>query len=137
MPNQEKAFFIGAVSKMTKVNIETIRYYEKVGAINPPDRGENGYRLYTKAHVERLEFVKRCRSLGFSLKHTSSLLQLADSEDRTCSEVYYIAEQRLDETREKIADLKRMESVLENFVDICPRDASSQCPIISALSVQA
>ena len=99
-----------------------------------PARGENGYRLYSNEHVERLEFVKRRRELGFSLDHTSSLLALAETEERTCKEVSEIAEERLDEVRAKIADLQRKEKVLQKFVDGCPRDANSQCPIIATLS---
>ncbi len=134
MASQQSEFYIGAVAEMTGVKIETIRYYEKAGVIRPPARGQNGYRLYSMEHVERLEFVKRCRELGFSLDHTSSLLSLADSKERTCKQVSGIAEERLNEVRAKIADLRRMEAVLKNFVKVCPRNLNPECPIISALS---
>lgn len=132
--SRHSEFYIGVVSEMTSVKIETIRYYEKAGVIHSPARGANGYRLYSMAHVERLEFVKRCRELGFSLEDTSSLLSLSDSKGRTCIEVSKIAEERLNEVCAKIADLRRMEKVLKKFVEDCPRNANSECPIISALS---
>jgi len=134
MASQQSEFYIGTVAEKTGVKVETIRYYEKAGVIRPPVRGKNGYRLYSMEHVERLEFVKRCRALGFSLGRTSSLLSLSDSSERTCKEVSEIAEERLNEVRAKIADLRRMETVLKKFVEACPRNANSQCPIISALS---
>ena len=94
------------------------------------------FRVLTEADLinEEVEFVKRRRELGFSLDHTSSLLALAETEERTCKEVSEIAEERLDEVRAKIADLQRKEKVLQKFVDGCPRDANSQCPIIATLS---
>jgi len=134
MAPRSREFYIGTVAEMTGVKIETIRYYEKAGVIHSPARGQNGYRLYSMAHVERLEFVKRCRELGFSLENTLSLLNLADSKERTCKQVSTIAEERLNDVRAKIVDLRRMEKVLAKFVDSCPRNANSECPIISALS---
>lgn len=134
MPSHKSDFYIGTVAERTGLGVETIRYYEKAGVICAPARGRNGYRLYSIDDIERLEFVKRCRELGFSLEQTTSLLNLADLEGRTCREVSKIAESRLSEVRTKIASLQRMEAVLESFVENCPRDASSGCPIISALS---
>jgi MerR family transcriptional regulator, mercuric resistance operon regulatory protein len=134
MASQNSEFYIGTVAEKTGVKVETIRYYEKAGVIRPPIRGENGYRLYSTEHVERLEFVKRCRELGFSLENTSSLLSLSDSHNRTCKQVSEIAEERLNDVCAKIADLRRMEVVLKKYVEACPRNASAECPIISALS---
>jgi DNA-binding transcriptional MerR regulator len=70
---------IGEVAKRTGIGIETVRYYEKVGAITPPSRRANGYRVYTDAHVRRLFFIRRTRELGFSLEDVRSLLALSDA----------------------------------------------------------
>jgi len=134
MKSQQCVFYIGDVAKSTGVKIETIRYYEREGILQPPQRGQNGYRLYTAAHIERLMFVKRCRALGFSLQETKVLLSLADSKTRTCRQISTIAETKLRDVRAKIADLKRMESVLKDYVDVCPGDATADCPIVAALS---
>lgn len=134
MPSRQSDYYIGAVAELTGLKVETIRYYETAGVIAAPHRGRNRYRLYSTKHIERLLFVKRCRELGFSLDRAKSLLQLADANNRTCSEVGAIAERRLREVRTKIANLRRMEKVLAAFIDDCPRDASSKCPIIAALS---
>ncbi|MFQ5564268.1 MAG: helix-turn-helix domain-containing protein [Parvularculaceae bacterium] len=132
--SQNREFFIGAVSERTGLKVETIRYYENAGVIPSPARGDNRYRVYKREDVARLLFVKRCRELGFSLDHVASLLELANAENRTCGQVSAIAEGRLKEVRAKIADLKRMETVLEDFVASCPRDSGSDCPIITALT---
>jgi len=134
MISHRREFYIGDVAKQTGVKIETIRYYEKAGILNSPERGQNGYRLYTKAHIEHLMFVKRCRALGFSLSQTLSLLNLANSEGRTCQQISQKAEKQLKDVRAKIDDLRRMENVLSAYVDACPRDASIDCPIVTALS---
>ncbi len=134
MTSHRRDFYIGNVAKLTGVKIETIRYYEKAGVLTSPERGQNGYRLYTKAQIERLMFVKRCRELGFSLSDTTSLLSLADSKNRTCRQISAVAGMRLMEVREKIVDLHRMEAVLENYVDVCPGDTSTDCPIVASLS---
>ncbi len=134
MTSHTRDFYIGEVAKLTGVKIETIRYYEKAGILTSPDRGKNGYRLYAKAHIERLMFVKRCRALGFSLSQTLSLLNMANSEGRTCQQISQKAEKQLEDVRAKIEDLKRMEDVLSAYVNACPRDASKDCPIVTALS---
>jgi len=134
MASHTRDFYIGEVAKLTGVKIETIRYYEKAGILDAPERGQNGYRLYTKAQIERLMFVKRCRALGFSLSQTLSLLNLANSEGRTCQQISQKAERQLKDVRAKIDDLRQMEDVLAAYVDACPRDASIDCPIVAALS---
>ena len=134
MTSHRRELYIGNVSKLTGVKVETIRYYEKAGILDSPTRGTNGYRVYTKVQTERLMFVKRCRELGFSLDHTTSLLDLANSEGRTCKQISDKAVKRLKEVRANIEDLRRMEVVLESYVEACPRDASTDCPIVGALS---
>ncbi len=134
MKSRQCVFYIGDAARRTGVPVETIRYYEREGILQPPERGRNGYRLYNRAHLERLMFVKRCRALGFSLQETQSLLSLADSKTRTCRQISAIAKAKLRDVRAKIADLKRMETVLEDYVEICPGDATADCPIVAALS---
>src|SRR5215510_4704582 len=78
---------IGALSKHTGTNIETIRYYERVGLLPAPARSSGGYRLYRTDHLKRLNFVRRARALGFSIGEVRTLLKLADERKRPCAEV--------------------------------------------------
>src|SRR2546428_12209694 len=78
---------IGALSKHTGTNIETIRYYERVGLLPAPARSSGGYRLYRTEHLKRLNFVRRARALGFSIGEVRTLLRLADERERPGGEV--------------------------------------------------
>ena len=78
---------IGALSKQSGANIETIRYYEKIGVMPKPARNASGYRVYGSDHVRRLHFVRRGRELGFSLDELRNLLRLVDGHAYTCAEV--------------------------------------------------
>lgn len=99
---------IGAVSKHTGTNVETIRYYERVGLLPAPARSSGGYRLYGTDHVKRLNFIRRARVLGFSLAEVRRLLALADQRRRPCAEVRGVAAAHLEVVKGKIADLRQM-----------------------------
>lgn len=99
---------IGELSKQSDVNIETIRYYEKIGVMPAPGRSAAGYRIYGADHLKRLSFVRRSRQLGFSLDEIRELLRLVDGHAYTCAEVQALTLNHLAEIRRKIADLKRL-----------------------------
>jgi MerR family transcriptional regulator, mercuric resistance operon regulatory protein len=82
-----KRIAIGLLSKLTGANIETIRYYERVGLVSAPQRSPGGYRLYGPQQLKRLNFIRRARTLGFSLGEVRTLLRLADERRRPCGEV--------------------------------------------------
>src|SRR3546814_8957570 len=75
---------IGMLSRRTGCNIETIRYYEKIGLLPAPARSDGGHRLYGHGHLMRLGFVRRARELGFTLDEIRALLRLAEDRDRPC-----------------------------------------------------
>src|SRR5262250_2497009 len=104
---------IGVLSKQTGTNIETVRYYERVGLLPAPARSSGGYRLYGTDHLKRLSFIRRARALGFSLAEVRKLLTLADQRRRPCAEVRVVAEAHLEDVKAKIGDLRRMERVLK------------------------
>ncbi len=125
---------IGVLSKRTGCNIETIRYYERIGLLPAPPRTEGGHRLYDEAHLKRLTFVRRSRELGFTLNDVRGLLQLVDGGHYTCAEVRDMTLQHLDEIRCKVADLRRLERVLKEMAAQCTGDDVPECPVIDALS---
>jgi MerR family mercuric resistance operon transcriptional regulator len=124
---------IGALSKHTGTNIETVRYYERVGLLPAPARSSGGYRLYGTDHLKRLNFIRRARALGFSLAEVRKLLALADQRRRPCADVRVVAAAHLEEVKAKIADLRQMERVLKDTVARCETDTGSHCPMIDAL----
>ena len=124
---------IGALSKATGVNIETIRYYERIGLVPKPPRSDAVRRVYGEGYRKRLAFVRRCRELGFPLDDIRGLLGLADTELRPCRDVKEKTENHLQAVRGKIADLKRMETMLVELADSCDGGDSPDCPILDKL----
>ena len=124
---------IGSLSKQTSCNIETIRYYERIGLLPKPPRTEGGHRLYKNEHIKRLTFVRRSRELGFTLDGVKELLNLVDGGDYTCGEVLTLTAQHLNEVRQKIKDLRRLEKTLKTIVADCQGGEVPECPIVDAL----
>jgi MerR family mercuric resistance operon transcriptional regulator len=127
---------IGTLSAATGVHVETIRYYERIGILPAPPRSAAGRRLYEGGHVSRLRFVRKARSLGFTLEEVRHLLELADDGPRSCGNVQALARDHLARVRAKIADLRRMEATLVDISRRCGEGALADCPIIEALNGQ-
>ncbi len=127
------ALTIGAVSRRTGVNIETIRFYERVGMLPKPPRSAGGHRIYGHEQVMRLGFVRRSRELGFSLDEIRGLLHLVDGGRYGCAEVKAITLDHLADVRRKIADLRRLERTLADVAGKCRGGKVPDCPVIEAL----
>jgi MerR family mercuric resistance operon transcriptional regulator len=123
----------GALAREAGVNIETIRYYEKIGLMPEPLRADNGYRVYGETGLKRLSFIRRCRELGFSLDEVRGLLGLVDGGDYTCAEVRDLSIVRLGDVRQKIRDLRKMERTLKEMVSQCDGGLVPECPIVDRL----
>ncbi|USG61120.1 helix-turn-helix domain-containing protein [Sneathiella marina] len=128
-----KALGIGALSHLTGCNIETIRYYEKIGLMTRTGRTAGGHRQYGTEQVKRLFLIVRCRQLGFSIDEIRLLLTLVDGGNPSCSEVKSVTEDHLRDVRQKITDLRKLERVLEKMVAECRGPEVPDCPIIEAL----
>lgn len=129
-------FPIGALSAATGVNIETIRYYEKIGLIPAPPRTDGRQRVYDANHLKRLTFIRRGRELGFSLDQVRELLGLVRGHDLSCSYVKSMTDSHVADIRRKVRDLKKLERVLTQLSAQCGGDAVPDCPILEALSVE-
>jgi len=123
----------GALARRSGCNIETIRFYEKIGLLPPPMRSPGGHRRYTAADQRRLRFILRGRELGLSIEEIRSLLSLADSREFTCAEVRDLTRRHLDNLRRKIADLERLAGTLAEISDRCTGGEVPECPVIDAL----
>lgn len=128
----DQVIHIGELSRRTNCNIETIRYYERIGILPvPPRRGR--YRSYGAQDVGRLGFVRRARELGFTLDEVRALLGLAAGGQAACAEVRILAASHLRGVRARIADLRRMEQVLAESVRACDAGHDPDCPLIQTL----
>lgn len=128
----QKSFTIGALAKKAGVNVETIRFYQRRGLLVEPVKPFKGIRYYTEQDAQRVRFIKQGQKLGFSLDEVSELLCLEDGQH--CQEAKEIAFRKLVQIRERIEDLRAMESALSNLVESCSSNTHSvSCPIIQAL----
>lgn len=122
------------LAKATGCNLETIRYYEKTGLLAEPLRSAKGYRIYGGSDLRRLRFIMRARALGFTIEEIRGLLTLVDGGTQTCAEVKARTELHLADVRAKIADLRRIETILADTAAQCSGDAVPQCAVLDALA---
>ncbi|MCZ4341432.1 helix-turn-helix domain-containing protein [Sphingomonadaceae bacterium G21617-S1] len=125
---------IGEIAGRIGLKIETVRFYEAEGLIAPPDRTAGNYRIYNRAHLDRLSFIKRSRDLGFTLDQVRDLLRLADNRDGSCAEVDIIARDHVTQIDRKLADLAALRTELVRRLECCERATIAECRIIEALS---
>ena len=131
MENNLENLTIGVFAKAADVNVETIRFYQRKGLLPEPDKPYGSIRRYGGADVVRVKFVKSAQRLGFSLDEIAELLRL---DDGTHEEASSLAEHKLKDVREKMADLARMEAVLSELVCACrSRQGNVSCPLIASL----
>jgi MerR family mercuric resistance operon transcriptional regulator len=124
---------IGRLATAAGVNLETIRYYERVGLMPAPDRTVGGHRSYEPEHRARLAFIRRARELGFSVNDVRTLLALGRPGRQSCAEVKAIASDHLQQVHSKISDLSRLAAVLEEAVRRCGDGDAPDCPVIEVL----
>lgn len=124
---------IGALSDRTGVNIETIRYYERIKLLPPPPRTAGNQRVYGEEHLKRVHFVRRARELGFTIEDIRAMLTLIDRHTVTCGEVLGIADRQLAGVRAKLTDLKRLERALKKMTASCSGGTVPDCPLLEAL----
>ena len=127
---------IGGLSKLTGVNIETIRYYERIKMLPLPPRTSGGRRVYDPTHLRVLAFIRRSRELGFSPDEIRALLRLGGPEKATCREVREIAAHHLDDIRAKLRDLKKLERLLSKTVARCSGKTAPDCPVLDVLDIE-
>ena len=126
-------FTIGKAAHAANLSIDTVRFYERSGLLQPPPRTAAGYRLYRQADVDRLRFIHRAKALGFSLEEVAQLLKLNDGSGRR-RDVKSLASRRLEELDRKLAELTRIRHALAHLVQACNAEGPlAGCPIIAAL----
>lgn len=128
---------IGQVARSTGLSIDTIRFYEKRGLVHAPPRSSGGYRVYDERDVERFRFVGRAQSLGFSLQEIRELLVIESRKGDGCSHVHDLIAAKIDQVKEKIVGLKRIESRLTKAQKQCSaalmESCNAECPVLEEL----
>src|SRR5262249_53901598 len=127
---------IGELSRLSRVNIETIRYYERIKMLPAPQRAASGGRLYGVTELRILAFVRRSRELGFSLNEIRALLRLGAAGMASCREVKVIATHHLEDIRAKLSDLKKLERLLAKTVARCSGKKVPNCPVLDILDIR-
>ena len=125
---------IGQASEASGVSAKMIRYYEQIGLITPPARTGNNYRTYGAEEVHTLRFIKRSRTLGFSLEETQTLLALWQDKTRESSAVKDIATAHIADLERKITEMKSMVKTLSDLAHCCGGDHRPDCPILDDLA---
>lgn len=127
---------IGKLAKQMGIGVETLRYYERRGLVEPQRRTSSGYRLYDHGAHQRLRFIRRAQTLGFSLDEVSELLSLSDRPGESAAEVKQLAREKIMDIEMRIRDLERMKSALSELEHQCPGHAgtTAECPILAALN---
>lgn len=131
---------IGALSKQTACNIETIRYYEKIGLLPAASRSNGGHRVYHEIHRDRLLFIRQGRELGFSLDDVRELISLSGDRQRSCGEALTLVRRHLEVVEAKLSQLQVIRGALVAMADscqtCCPGARAPDCTIVEALAGQ-
>ena len=128
-------FTIGDVAKQAGVGVQTVRFYEREGLIEEPPRASSGYRSYNDDVITRLRFIKRAQELGFTLREVRELIALQTDTSAECGALRVVAQTKLADIEQRIADLRRMESALQELVDSCSGGGPmASCRIVECLT---
>ena len=125
---------IGEAAQASGVNAKLIRHYESIGIIPKPSRTDSGYRKYTESVVHILTFVRRARTLGFSMQEIKKLVSLWRNKSRSSSDVKAMAMAHIKQLEQKIAELEAMTKTLKQLAKCCHGDNRPDCPILDELA---
>ena len=126
---------IGKLAKQVGIGIETVRFYERQGLIEEPPRTDSNYRIYPEDEVKRLQFIKRAKDLGFTLKEIKELIELQNDPDASKADFKNRTKDKIENIKIRIRDLTRVQTALEHLAGSCSGHGSlSDCPILEALT---
>ena len=135
MMDLEGTLRIGEVARLAGVNIQTLRYYERRGILEAPERSRSGYRQFPAETVELVRTIKRAQKLGFSLEEIARLLTIRDGGNGACTQARDVAARKLDLLNEKISELADVKRTLEALIRDCePRRPAEDCELLVAIS---
>lgn len=129
----KKTLTVGKLAKEANLNIETIRYYERIELLPYAKRNSSGFRYYTEDDINRLHFIALAKRHGFSLKEIKELLELRVDPNTTCTDVRNKAQEKVKTINKKIAELQQIKKALKTLIGSCHgHEPASECPILEA-----
>ncbi|MGJ8558597.1 MAG: MerR family transcriptional regulator [Litorimonas sp.] len=132
-----KSMTIGKVAMATGVKVTTIRYYESIGLLAEPGRSESGQRQYGNDAIDRLNFIRHARELGFAIPSIRDLVTMQDEPESGCETVDAIARENLEKVRSRLQRLRALEAELEKMINNCEGGSVGSCRILQVLSDHA
>ncbi len=129
---------IGQLAKKTGLNVQTVRYYERIGLIEKPDTNEAGYRIYPEKAAEVLRFIKHAKEIGFSLKQISEIFSIDNDKNNTCARVKKLAQEKVAEIDKRIYSLNLIRKELLSLISQCEvkKTGKGDCPMLNVLKFQ-
>jgi DNA-binding transcriptional MerR regulator len=124
---------IGKLAERASTKVQTVRYYEEIGLLQPFMRTEGGHRLYGPEDVKRLKFIRHARELGFGIEEVRELLKLSDNPETSCAAADRIAKAHLEQVELRLAKLKALQKELKRMVEECSHSRVSRCRVIEVL----
>ena len=126
---------IGELAKQAHCQVETVRYYEREGLLAAPSRSEGNYRLYQAGHLERLLFIRNCRTLDMTLDEVRSLLALIDDPQQSCEQVNRLIDEHIEHVQTRISNLLQLQQQLQTLRQRCSSGQGvQQCGILQHLN---
>jgi MerR family transcriptional regulator, copper efflux regulator len=134
----ESVFTIGQLAKRVGVNVETLRYYERLDLLSPSTRKSSGYRIYGPSELQRLYFIKNAQALGFTLQEVAEFLNLRIGSTAVCGDVRRKTQIKLGQVEKKIKDLESLARSLRKLIRSCEAEQiTDYCPILESLEHHA
>ncbi len=129
---------IGELAKLTGIEVETLRYYERAGLVQLPARQTNGYRAYGQDAIERVNFIRHCRTLDMGLEDIKRLLNFTSKPDADCLDVNHLLDEHLARVRSKLISLRTLEKQLIQLRTQCVTgQRAADCGILQELVAAA
>ena len=122
-----RQFTISQLAKQADIPTTTVRYYERIGLVEPEDRSHGNYRLYGSDSLKKLNFIRAAQAIGFTLDDVKSLLADEDGETPTCGNVQGLIEARLADIEQRLKDLRHVRKVLKSALEQCHQQKKSDC----------
>ncbi|MBD3675659.1 MAG: heavy metal-responsive transcriptional regulator [Planctomycetaceae bacterium] len=122
-----KRLTISELAKAAGIPISTLRYYERIGLVEPEDRSFGNYRLYSDHSLKKLKFIRAAQAIGFTLEDVKSLLADGEGKALTCGNVQDLIEARLTDVEERLKDLRHVRKVLKSALEQCHQQKKSDC----------